>query len=230
MKKTLLFFIFFNFILVNAQNNITQYGNATNTSNITTIATTTTTQPIIPTTTTEQPTTSTKLRSTTTTTSVTSTTDQQTTTDRATTTRIATTTKLDVETTTTPQSTTTTESITTTQIKKPIVYCNNETWNSSCMQCIGPLCKFVEKGEQGIGLEILFVTAFIAFTGLAGLFSYTKCIKPILYHNIAEEIYFDDDDSDFEDEATPLNMESIRKHSKSPEFEIATLHNDKDVP
>lgn len=224
MKKTLLFSIFFNFILVNAQNNITQYGNATNTSNITTIATTTTTQPIIHTTTTEQPTTSTKLRSTTTTTSVTSTTEHTTTTPFATTTNYVS------ETTTTPQSTTTTETITTTQIKKPIVYCNNETWNSSCMQCIGPLCKFVEKGEQGIGLEILFVMAFISFIGLAGLFGYTKCIKPVLYHNIAEEIYFDDEDSDFEDEAMPLNMESIRKHSKSPEFEIATLHDNKDVP
>tara|TARA_E500000331_G_scaffold342163_1_gene375438 strand:+ start:61 stop:732 length:672 start_codon:yes stop_codon:yes gene_type:complete len=223
MKKTLLFSIFFNFIIVNAQNNTTQYGNATNTSNATTI--TTTTPSIIHTTTpTEQPTTTTKLRSTTTTISVT------TTTEHPTTTRIATTTNYVSETTTTPQSTTTTETITTTQIKKPIVYCNNETWNSSCIQCIGPLCKFVKKGEQGIGLEILFVTAFIAFIGLTGLFGYTKCIKPVLYHNIAEEVFFESDDSDFEDEAMPLNVEIIRNHSKSPEFEIATLHNDKEVP
>lgn len=225
MKTNLILFsIFFNFIIVNAQNNTTQYGNATNTSNTTATTTTTTTPPIVHTTSTEQPTTSTKLRSTTTTTSVT------TTTEHPTTTRIATTTNYVSETTTTPQSTTTTETITTTQIEKPIVYCNNETWNSSCIQCIGPLCKFVEKGEQGIGLEILFVVAFITFIGLAGLFGYTKCIKPILYHNLAEEIYFDDDDSDFDDEAMPLNIETIRNHSNSGEFEIATFHDNKVEP
>ena len=228
MQKTLLFYFIINFIKVNGQ-----YGNVSNASNTSTNISSTTTTHIyttspakstttttpLPTTTTIEPTTT---IAPTTTTTIAQTTTYLRTTVRPTTTTNPTSTTKHYDKTTTPQSTTTHAPVTTTQIKKPIIYCSNETWNVSCMQCFGPLCKFVENSEQGVGWEILFVIAFIAFIGLAGLLIYTKCIKSILYHNIGNDIYFDDDDddSDFDDEAMPLNMFQLRQHKINTSFEI----------
>lgn len=255
MKHTFVLFIL-NLIITQAfDNNITN-GNVSNTTNIYNATTTrapivrTTTALYgnhtyeYNTTTTGRPTTNT-IHPTTTNVPGTTTNTQTTTTEQSTTTHLRTTTPIPTTgtpTTTTSTATTkyngqtTTSSIgttktttsysTTTKIEKNIIYCNNETWNSSCIQCIGPLCKFVEKGEQGIGLEILFVAAFISFMGFFALLFYKKYLYPILYKNIPEDIYFDSDESDFEDEAMPFTVDHIRKQSQSPAnklFEIVEL-------
>lgn len=237
--KNNLFLFFINLILIQASDNITHNGNNTSASNGTNSTTSiTTTSPVIQTTSlpprssvTTRSITTTGAPKTTTTHPISTTTVSRTTTVTETTTHFRTTVQPTTTTkyydkTTTPQSKTTNVPITTTQIKKPIIYCNNETWNSSCMQCIGPLCKFVEKGEQGIGLEILFVAVFISFMGLFGLFFYKRYLHPILYKNIPEDIYIDSDDSDFEDEAMPFTVDHIRKQSRSSKdklFEIVEL-------
>lgn len=141
-----------------------------------------------------------------------------------TTTQTSYTTTTRVTTSTTRISTTTGAPIVTTTMT-PIPWCTNETWNTSCVKCIGPLCKFVEKGEQGVGWEILFVAAFCSLVGMFGLCLYYRCIKPVLYHNVAEEIYWSGSDEDEFDEATPINMEVVRGGNIQPRaFEIIDLN------
>lgn len=163
-----------------------------------------------------------------TTTTVHSTTIQPTTTttqySSETTTQTSYTTTTRVTTSTTRLSTTTGAPIVTTTVE-PIPWCTNETWNTSCVKCIGPLCKFVEKGEQGVGWEILFVAFFCSMVGAGGLCLYYKCLKPVLYQNVAEEIYWSSDDEEFE-EAIPINRV---KHGHARAFEIVDLKSGSDI-
>ena len=87
-----------------------------------------------------------------------------------------------------------------------------------------PLCKFVEKGEQGIGLEILFVAAFISFMGFFTLLCYSIYIR--YYTKIYQKIYILNRMTRFQDEAMPFTVDHIRKQSQSPAnklFEIVEL-------
>lgn len=136
--------------------------------------------------------------------------------------------------TTTRQSTTTTfRQQTTTVVVMPnvttttIPYCSSVTNDTACKVCLGPLCKFVERGEQGVGWEILFVAFALGIIGLAGLCLYYICLRPLLTGNPAEDIYWDDsDDEDEWSEATPLNKDQIRTRSGSHvrAFEIVDLN------
>ena len=136
--------------------------------------------------------------------------------------------------TTTQQSTTTTfRQQTTTVVVMPnvttttIPYCSSVTNDTACKVCLGPLCKFVERGEQGVGWEILFVAFALGIIGLAGLCLYYICLRPLLTGNPAEDIYWDDsDDEDEWSEATPLNKDQIRSRSGSRArvFEIVDLN------
>tara|TARA_B100000214_G_C23950982_1_gene620489 strand:- start:552 stop:1169 length:618 start_codon:yes stop_codon:yes gene_type:complete len=122
-----------------------------------------------------------------------------------------------------PMVNTTTEPVTTT-----VPYCDSNTsYNGTCKVCLGPLCKFVENGEQGVGWEILFVAAFLTFSGLACLTLYYVCLRPILNNNIAEDIHWtddsDSDDEDWHETATLMTSEQIRRKS-SKELEIIDLN------
>ena len=121
-----------------------------------------------------------------------------------------------------PMVNTTTEPVTTT-----VPYCDSNTsYNGTCKVCLGPLCKFVENGEQGVGWEILFVAAFLTFSGLACLTLYYVCLRPILNNNIAEDIHWSDessDDEDWHETATLMTSEQIRRKS-SKELEIVDLN------
>lgn len=105
--------------------------------------------------------------------------------------------------------------------------CSEVTGNSSCKVCLGPLCKFVERGEQGVGWEILFVAFGLTLVGFAGLCLYYICLRPLINGNPAEDIYWDDsDDEDEWSEAQPLNKGEIRRHSRERvrAFEIVDLN------
>lgn len=194
--------------------------NAQNGTNITTNATGTTT-PIRTSTAsslrgTTTPFHSTTISAKTTTDTITTTTYQSTTTD----TTITTTSTRPIEkttiipTTTMVPTTTIMETTTFIQTTSIAPYCNNETMNTSCIKCIGYLCKFVEKGNQGVGMELLFLGAFIGFIGLLVLALYYYCIKPILYHNVPTNIYWTSDDDD--DEATLLSRRDINRKTTPP--------------
>ena len=81
--------------------------------------------------------------------------------------------------TTTAGATTTMNYTTTTTVP----YCSAATKNSSCRVCLGPLCKFVEKGEQGVGWEIVFVAFAMSVIGILFLGIWYVCLKPILHQN-----------------------------------------------
>tara|TARA_B100000945_G_C20379927_1_gene596656 strand:- start:690 stop:1307 length:618 start_codon:yes stop_codon:yes gene_type:complete len=124
--------------------------------------------------------------------------------------------------TTTIAFTTTMNYTTTTQV--PI--CSSETTNSSCRVCLGPLCKFVERGEQGVGWEILFVAFAMGIIGIMFLGIWYVCLKPILHHNSAEDILWitdSSDDEDWQETATMLTNGDI-KRKMSREFEIVDLN------
>jgi len=130
--------------------------------------------------------------------------------------------------TTTAGATTMMNYTTTTQV--PI--CSSETTNSSCRVCLGPLCKFVERGEQGVGWEILFVAFAMGIIGISFLGVWYVCLKPVILHNRAEDILWLSDDSDEEEwheTATMLTNVDIKRKS-SREFEIVDLNpvNNKD--
>lgn len=132
-----------------------------------------------------------------------------------------------IETTTHP-ATTTINYTTTTQV--PV--CSPETTNSSCRVCLGPLCKFVERGEQGVGWEILFVAFAMGIIGICFLGIWYVCLKPILHHNNATDIlWFTDssDEEDWQETATMLSRNDIKRKT-SREFEIVDLNpvNNKD--
>ena len=135
-----------------------------------------------------------------------------------------------LETTTAATTTTTTAINYTTTTQVPI--CSSETTNSSCRVCLGPLCKFVERGEQGVGWEILFVAFAMGVIGIMFLGIWYICLKPILNHNSAEDILWLTDSSDEEDwqeTATMLTNGDIKRKT-SREFEIVDLNpvNNKD--
>jgi len=138
-----------------------------------------------------------------------------------------TTTTAPTETTTTTFLRTTTvliETVTTTTVIPP---CSEATGNTSCKVCLGPLCKFVERGEQGVSWEILFVAFGLSIIGLAGLCLYYVCLRPLINGNPAEDIYWDDSDDEEEwSEATPINKTEIRRHSRERvrAFEIVDLN------
>ena len=138
-----------------------------------------------------------------------------------------TTTTAPTETTTTTFLRTTTvliETVTTTTVIPP---CSEATGNTSCKVCLGPLCKFVERGEQGVSWEILFVAFGLSIIGLAGLCLYYVCVRPLINGNPAEDIYWDDSDDEEEwSEATPINKTEIRRHSRERvrAFEIVDLN------
>ena len=120
-----------------------------------------------------------------------------------------------------PMGTTTVNYTTTT-----VPYCSDTTKNSSCKVCLGPLCKFVERGEQGIGWEILFVAFAMGIIGVGFLGIWYICLRPILHQNTAEDILWISDSSDEEDwheTASMLSNEDIRK-KRSREFEIVDLN------
>lgn len=105
--------------------------------------------------------------------------------------------------------------------------CSEATGNTSCKVCLGPLCKFVERGEQGVSWEILFVAFGLSMVGLAGLCLYYICLRPLIIGNPAEDIYWDDSDDEEEwSEAHPLNKTEIRRHShdRVRAFEIVDLN------
>lgn len=137
--------------------------------------------------------------------------------------------------TTTSAGTTTQEAAGTTTTPGPVDTttvvppCSPATKNSSCKVCLGPLCKFVERGEQGVGWEIVFVAFFMAICGAICLGLYYVCLKPVLYHNTATDILWlssdDDDDEDFFETAKMLGTEEIRRKSSPPRsFEIVDLN------
>lgn len=141
----------------------------------------------------------------------------ETTTQASTTTSFLRTTTILIEETTTMTSTTTTT----------VPPCSETTGNSSCKVCLGPLCKFVERGEQGVGWEILFVAFGLSFIGLTGLCLYYICLRPLINGNPAQDIYWDDSDDEEEwSEAHPLNKTDIRRHSREHvrAFEIVDLN------
>jgi len=116
------------------------------------------------------------------------------------------------------------ETVTTTTVIPP---CSEATGNTSCKVCLGPLCKFVERGEQGRSWEILFVAFGLSIIGLAGLCLYYVCLRPLINGNPAEDIYWDDSDDEEEwSEATPINKTEIRRHSRKRvrAFEIVDLN------
>jgi len=85
----------------------------------------------------------------------------------------------------------------------------------------------VERGEQGVGWEILFVAFGLSFIGLSGLCLYYICLRPLIMGNPAQDIYWDDsDDEDEWSEAQPLNKTEIRRHSheRVHAFEIVDLN------
>lgn len=124
-----------------------------------------------------------------------------------------------IETTTMVPTTTIVETTTLFQTTTIAPYCNNETMNTSCIKCIGYLCKFVEKGNQNVAIELLFIMAFIAFIGLTCLMVYYYCIKPVIYHNVPADIYWTSDDED--DEASLLTQgDSIRKSTPPHTLEM----------
>jgi len=85
----------------------------------------------------------------------------------------------------------------------------------------------VERGEQGVGWEILFVAFGLTIVGLAGLCLYYICLRPLILGNPAQDIYWDDSDDEEEwSEAHPLNKSEIRKHSRERvrAFEIVDLN------
>ena len=145
-------------------------------------------------------------------------------------------------TTTTPPSETTTQTstttsflrtttvlieTTTTSITTTVPPCSEATGNSSCKVCLGPLCKFVERGEQGVSWEILFVAFGLSIVGLTGLCLYYICLRPLIMGNPAQDIYWDDSDEEDEwSEAQPLNKSEIRRHSRERvrAFEIVDLN------
>ena len=105
--------------------------------------------------------------------------------------------------------------------------CSEATGNTSCKVCVGPLCKFVERGEQGVSWEILFVAFGLSLIGLVGLCLYYVCLRPLINGNPAEDIYWDDsDDEDEWSEAHTLNKTDIRRHSRERvrAFEIVDLN------
>ena len=82
-----------------------------------------------------------------------------------------------ITTTRRPMATTTSElNVTTTT---PVPICSSDTKNTSCKVCIGPLCKFVERGEQGVGWEILFVAFAMSLIGVTFLGIWYICLRPI---------------------------------------------------
>ena len=85
----------------------------------------------------------------------------------------------------------------------------------------------MERGEQGVGWEILFVAFGLSFIGLAGLCLYYVCLKPLINGNPAQDIYWDDSEEEDEwSEAPPLNNTDIRRHSRGKvrAFEIVDLN------
>lgn len=125
-------------------------------------------------------------------------------------------------TTTIAGATTTMNYTTTTQV--PV--CSSETTNTSCRVCLGPLCKFVERGEQGVGWEILFVAFAMGVMGIVFLGIWYVCLKPILNHNSAEDILWltdSSDDEDWQETATMLTNNDIKRKT-SREFEIVNLN------
>ena len=144
----------------------------------------------------------------------TTTTQQSTTTDIS----IATTTTRPIEKTTIIPTTTIIETTTFIQTTTVTPYCNNETMNTSCIKCVAYLCKYVERGSQGVGMELLFLGAFIGFVGLSCLMVYYYCIKPVIYHNIAADIYWSSDEE--EDEATLLSRHDIDRKTTPPGIEM----------
>lgn len=85
----------------------------------------------------------------------------------------------------------------------------------------------MERGEQGVGWEILFVAFGLTIVGLAGLCLYYICLRPLILGNPAQDIYWDDSDEEDEwSEAVPLNGPEIRKHSRERvrAFEIVDLN------
>ncbi len=150
----------------------------------------------------------------------------ETTTQTSTTTSFLRTTTVLIETTTVSETTTTTAE-TTVPPTTTIPPCSEATNNTACKVCLGPLCKFVERGEQGVGWEILFVAFGLTIVGLAGLCLYYICLRPLIMGNPAEDIYWDDSDEEDEwSEAQPLNNTQIRRHSRERvrAFEIVDLN------
>jgi len=85
----------------------------------------------------------------------------------------------------------------------------------------------VERGEQGVGWEILFVAFGLTLVGLTVLCLYYICLRPLITGNPAQDIYWDDSDDEEEwSEAHPLNRNEIRKHSRERvhAFEIVDLN------
>ena len=124
--------------------------------------------------------------------------------------------------TTTAGATTTMNYTTTTTVP----YCSAATKNSSCRVCLGPLCKFVEKGEQGVGWEIVFVAFAMSVIGILFLGIWYVCLKPILHQNSAEDILWlsdSSDDEEWQETATMLSKHDI-KRKISREFEIVDLN------
>ncbi len=114
----------------------------------------------------------------------------------------------------------------TTTIEPEVPYCSgNSSYNGTCKVCLGPLCKFVENGEEGVGWEILFVAAFLTFSGLMCLGLYYVCLRPILTKNIPEDLQWssDSDDEEWHETAQMLTNRDIKRKT-SREFEIVDLN------
>jgi hypothetical protein len=114
----------------------------------------------------------------------------------------------------------------TTTLMPDVPYCSgNSSYNGTCKVCLGPLCKFVENGEEGVGWEILFVAAFLTFSGLTCLGLYYVCLKPILTKNTAEDLQWssDSEDEEWHETAQMLTKQDIRRKG-SKEFEIVDLN------
>lgn len=129
-----------------------------------------------------------------------------------------------ITTTRRPMATTTSElNVTTTT---PVPLCSSDTKNKSCKVCIGPLCKFVERGEQGVGWEILFVAFAMSLIGVTFLGIWYICLRPILHQNKAEDILWitdSSDDEDWQETATLMTNQQIRRKT-SRELEIIDLN------
>ena len=112
-----------------------------------------------------------------------------------------------------------------------VPYCSPETKNSSCRVCLGPLCKFVERGEQGVGWEILFVAFALGLIGVTCLGIWYICLRPILYQNRATDILWlseDSEDEEWHETAVMLTRQEIKRKG-SPQvraFEIVDLKRD----